>query len=605
VEDDGDNSEEEESVETMNAEALTPHLSLQAIHGTAGCQTIKVWGKINKCPILILIDSGSTHNFLHADLVDKLGCPTTTIKPMMVEAANGGTMSCTSICKNLQWKMQGVQFQVDIFVMKLQNYDMVLGIQWLKLLGNVLSNYEERWVSFWWQNREVTLRGENPRLAQSIHLEELNGLLSTETLLSEVKLCSLRVVGKADLVSPAQGVPHAWEDNENSPLQTLLAAYQHIFCDPRGLPPARRHDHKIPLKDESQAVNLRSYRYSGLQKDTLETLVAEMLEAGIVQPSNSPFASPVVLVKKKDQTWRFCVDFRALNKITIKDKYPIPIIDELLEELEGAAIFSKIDLRAGYHQIWMVSEDVFKTTFRTHNGHYEFLVMPFGLSNAPATFQSLMNDIFRDHLRKFILVFFDDILVYSKTMADHIQHLRLVFELLCTHQLVAKESKCVFGTKQMEYLGHVITKEGVSTDPHKVTAILQWPVPTTIKQLRSFLGLTGYYRKFVQGYGTICRPLTQLLQKDSFIWTDTATMVFKQLKEAMSQPPVLALSNFDKTFVVETDASGVGIEAVLMQEGHPIAFVSKALGPRQLALSTYERELLAIVFVVTKWKHYL
>ena len=158
-------------------------------------------------------------------------------------------------------------------------------------------------------------------------------------------------MGKADLKLPTQEIPYSFEDKEESPLQNLLAAYQHIFCDPKRLPQVRRHDHKIPLKDESQTVNLRSYRYSGLQKDTLDTLVAEMLEAGIVQPINSPFASPVVLVKKKDQTWRFCVDFRALNKLTVKDKYHIPIIDELLEELEGATIFSKIDLRASYHQI--------------------------------------------------------------------------------------------------------------------------------------------------------------------------------------------------------------------------------------------------------------
>ena len=604
IEDDGDSSEGEEPVEAMEFETLTPHLSIQAIQGTSGCQTIKVWGKIGRYPIFILIDSGSTHNFLNAELVNKLGCSTSPIKPLAVEAANGGTMSCTALCKNLQWKMQGTQFEADVFVMKLQSYDMVLGIQWLKLLGDVLSNYEERWVSFWWQNKKVTLKGEDPKLAQSIPLEELNGLLSTKALLSEVKLCSLQMVEESDREQQVKELP-IFEDSEGSPLQSLLAAYQHIFCDPKGLPPARRHDHKIPLKDESQTINLRSYRYSGLQKDTLETLVAEMLEAGLVQPSNSPFASPVVLVKKKDNTWRFCVDYRALNKITVKDKYPIPIIDELLEELQGAAIFSKIDLRAGYHQIRMVPGDVLKTVFRTHNGHYEFLVMPFGLSNAPATFQSLMNDIFRDHLRKFILVFFDDILVYSRAMAEHLVHLGVVFEILGAHQLVAKKSKCVFGAGQMEYLGHVISKEGVTTDPLKVTAISQWPIPKTIKQLRGFLGLTGYYRKFVKGYGSICRPLTQLLQKDSFVWTEAATTAFNQLKLAMSHPLVLALPDFEKTFVIETDASGVGIGAVLMQEGHPIAFVSKALGPRQLALSTYERELLAIVYAVTKWKHYL
>jgi hypothetical protein len=264
-------------------------------------------------------------------------------------------------------------------------------------------------------------------------------------------------------------------------LQSLLASYQDVFQEPTGLPSQRDHDHQIPLKAGSEAVNLRPYRYSGLQKDSVERMVAEMLDTGIIRTSNSPFASPVILVKKKDSIWRLCVDYRALNQLTIKDKYPIPMIEELLEELVGATIFSKIDLKSGYHQIRMAAGEEYKTAFRTHSGHYEFLIMPFGLTNAPATFQSLMNEVFRAHLRKFILVFFDDILVYSPTLGDHYQHLEIVLKLLRAHQLVARATKCFFGHSQVEYLGHVITEHGVATDPLKIQAIVDWPIPTNLK----------------------------------------------------------------------------------------------------------------------------
>jgi hypothetical protein len=300
-----------------------------------------------------------------------------------------------------------------------------------------------------------------------------------------------------------------------------------------------------------------------------------------------------------------CPDFRALNKLTIKDKFPIPVIDDLLDELSGAQFFTKLDLRSSYHQIRMKESDIPKTTFHTHEGHYEFLVMPFGLCNAPSTFQSLMNHVFRPFLCHFVLVFFDDILIYRKTWTDHLTHVDQVLSLLAQHQLFLKQSKCAFGASEVEYLGHLVGKDGIRVDPKMIEAMQDWPHPKTLKSLRGFWGLTGYYRKFVKNYGKIATPLTALLKKNSFTWTPAATQDFQTLKTTMCTTPVLALPDFTKTFVLECDASGKGISVVLMQEGRPLAFTSKQLSEKNLGKPIYEKEMLAILHVIELWRPYL
>ncbi|WVZ51235.1 LOW QUALITY PROTEIN: hypothetical protein U9M48_002396 [Paspalum notatum var. saurae] len=329
-----------------------------------------------------------------------------------------------------------------------------------------------------------------------------------------------------------------------------------------------------------------------------------MLDQGLIRPSTSPFSSPVLLVKKHDGSWRFCIDYRALNDKTVKDKFPVPVVDELLDELKGACFFTKLDLRSGYHQVRMHSDDVAKTAFRTHHGHFEFVVMPFGLANAPASFQVLMNDVLRPYIRRFVLVFFLRYpslqLIVGRTLAACQNG---VSAPLCQQTL--RQSKCFFGKTSVAYLGHVISAEGVAMDPDKVAAVEAWPRPRTAQALRGFLGLTGYYRKFIAGYWEVASPLTGILKGDTYTWTPAANQAFSDLKRALMSAPLHQLPNFDARFVVDCNASGAGFGAILHQGDDAIAFFSRAMAPHHAKLPAYERELIGLVKAVRHWRPYL
>ncbi|XP_056698524.1 uncharacterized protein [Spinacia oleracea] len=586
-----------DELELGDKEVSEPQISMSALSGSQGFSTMRVRGMVKGKPVQILIDSGSTHNFVDLNIAQKLGCILETIPPQAITVADGNHLACQHICKNFTWTIQDITFEADVLLIPLGSCDMVLGIQWLSLLGPISWDFLHLQMEFCFQNKQVMLKG-----ILSKRLKVVEGEPSSKLFATTAHLCLIQVQNQADLHSethtPSVEVP--------AELKELQLNYQMVFEEPTELPPLRGvFDHAIPLLPDANPVNIRPYRYPLQQRDVIEQLVQEMLDRGIIQNSASPFASPVVLVGKKDGTWRLCVDYRELNNRTVKNKFPIPVIDELLDELSGVAVFSKLDLRSGYHQMRVSPSDIYKTAFKTHTGHYEFLVMPFGLTNAPASFQNWMNQVFKPLLRKCVLVFFDDILVYSRTLEDHWTHLAMVFELMKANYMFAKLSKCVFATEKVEYLGHYIAADGIHIDPNKINAVQSWSVPSTIKELRGFLGLAGYYRKFVKGYAVISKPLTDQLKKGGFQWNDQAQAAFEKLKAALVTAPVLAIPNFDKQFVVETDASQKGIRAVLMQDGHPLAFISRALGPKWQQLSVYEKELLAIVFAVQKWEQYL
>ncbi|XP_073063949.1 uncharacterized protein [Primulina eburnea] len=359
---------------------------------------------------------------------------------------------------------------------------------------------------------------------------------------------------------------------------SLLQEFDDVFPEelPQGLPPLRGIEHQIDLVPGSALPNRPAYRSNPEETKELQRQVSELLDKGYVRESMSPCAVPVLLVPKKDGSWRMCVDCRAINNITIKYRHPIPRLDDMLDELHGSCIFSKIDLRSGYHQIRMREGDEWKTAFKTKYGLYEWMVMPFGLTNAPSTFMRLMNHVLRAHIGKFVVVYFDDILVYSKNLEEHVKHLKLVLITLRAENLYANLKKCDFCTNKLVFLGFVVSSQGIKVDEDKVSAIRDWPTPTTIGQKNA-----------------------------PFSWGEEQEKSFNLIKQKLINAPLLVLPDFANTFEIECDASCVGIGGVLMQGGRPVAYFSEKLNGAALNYPTYDKEFYALVRTLETWQHYL
>jgi hypothetical protein len=459
---------------------------------------------------MALLDSGSTHNFVRGDVARHVGLHFSPCPGTGVIVANGDRVECRGLARDVSVRIADEFFSIDCYTIPLDKWDMVLGVAFLRQLGPILWDFDDLCMAFTKEGRRVFWRG----IGSTRH-----DVQSTRRL-------------------------HAVRSTEPALLDKLLDSFKDVFAEPEVLPPARACDHRIHLLPNTTPVAIRPYRYPQLQKDELESQCATMLQQGVIRHSTSAFSALVLLVKKHDGSWRFCVDYRALNKQIVKDKFPIPVVEELLDELQGARFFTKLDLRSGYHQVRMHESNIEKTTVRTHEGHFEFLVMPFGLTNAPAMFQSLMNMVLRPFLR-------------------------------------------------------------VAMDGDKVAAVTSWPQPCSVRDLRGFLGLAGYYHRFIKDYGAITAPLTALLKKEAFAWTPAAIAAFDALKKALSTAPVLQLPDFNKLFVVDCDASGTRFGAVLHQGTGALAFFSRPFAPRHHKLAAYERELIGLVQAIRHWRPYL
>jgi RNase H-like domain found in reverse transcriptase/Reverse transcriptase (RNA-dependent DNA polymerase)/Integrase zinc binding domain/Chromo (CHRromatin Organisation MOdifier) domain/Retrotransposon gag protein/Zinc knuckle/Retroviral aspartyl protease len=564
-----------------------PHLQIRAL--------------IGKNAITVMIDSGSHGNYIDTTWAKNATIPWTPKEyPYKITTIDGGKIgsgNVTAETEPVKMTIQGHTETIKFDLLSMEGHDMVLGIPWLAFHNPQID----------WKKGRLTFPSyqcRNGHEGVGQHIWENENLGTTR-----------RVWAAHHQTEPESTEPDSQQKLKDA--NSIPVEYQdlhEVFRDLQGkdaLPEHQPWDHEIRLKEGKSPSYLPLYQLTYENDQELKRYLKENLAKGYIRESKSPAASPIIFVPKSDGSKRLCVDYRKLNDITVKNCYPLPLISEMQQQLQGATVFTKLDVRDAFHRIRIKEGDEWKTAFRTKYGLYEYKVMPFGLTNAPATFQALINDTIRPWLGICAMGYLDDIIIYSKEPQNHVKDVRNVLKALLEKQLRVKQEKCEFGVKTTKFLGYVISPEEIQTDQAKVKTIQEWPQPQNVRDVQSFLGLANYYRKFIKGYSKIATPLTRLTRKDQeWEWKQEQEKAFRELKGQFSKEPVLAMYDPEKEITLETDASDYAIGAVLSQPDqngklHPVMFHSRKFLPAEINYDVHDKELLAIVDAFEVWESYL
>ncbi|GKC33293.1 putative reverse transcriptase domain-containing protein [Tanacetum coccineum] len=521
--------------------------------------------------VTILFDSGADFSFISTEFAPLLNVRPSIVNPgYVIEVADGKKVEVDRIIRDCKLELGGSLFSINLIPLGHGSFDVIVGMDWLSQHKAVIVCHE----------KVVEIPVEDGRILR-VHGERAVGI--TKALKS------------------------AKEDEPRLSDISVVCEFEDVFPeDLSGLPPQRQVEFRIDLVPGATPIAKSPYRLAPSEMQELSGQLQELQDKGFIRPSHSPWGAPVLFVKKKDGSLRMCIDYRELNKLTVKNRYPLPRIDDLFDQLQGSRFFSKIDLRSGYHQLRVHEDDIPKTAFRTRYGHFEFTVMPFGLTNAPAVFMDSFYGSDEQGLSLEKSAIMDDCNLPPPSLYNKVGFVIFKSVIPTKEKLHANFSKCEFWLQEVHFLGHVVNQNGIHVDPSKIEAVKNWKTPTTPSEIRSFLGLAGYYRRFIANFSKIAKPLTSLTQKNQkYVWGVEQEEAFQTLKNNLCDAPILTLPDGVEDFVVYCDASNQGLGCVLMQRGKVIAYASRQLKTHEKNYTTHDLELGAVVFALKAWRHYL